>query len=136
MQRNKLWLLSVPLSVLSISVMMRQEKAGPGSVHFPISCRAETQTSFNHAIAFLHASRHQEAGKVFAALSQSDPSCAMTYWGMAMNLWQTLSWSLCLPTRCGRVRLPSSKRSAWGQTLHVNGGISGRSRSSTRMKAG
>lgn len=59
-----------------------------GTVHFPVSCNAEAQAQFQRAVALLHSFWWQEAATAFTAVAQTDPSCAMSYWGSAMTLLQ------------------------------------------------
>ncbi|MBI3799936.1 MAG: hypothetical protein HY268_23550, partial [Deltaproteobacteria bacterium] len=61
-----------------------------GTVHFPISCSAEVQQPFEHAVALLHSFWFEEAGKGFTTVTELDPNCAMGYWGIAMSLWYPL----------------------------------------------
>jgi tetratricopeptide (TPR) repeat protein len=61
-----------------------------GTVHFPISCKAEVQQPFERAVALLHSFWFEEAGKGFTAVIEMDPDCAMGYWGVAMSLWYPL----------------------------------------------
>ncbi|MBN9562119.1 MAG: hypothetical protein J0H14_15535 [Alphaproteobacteria bacterium] len=61
-----------------------------GDVNFPISCNAAAQQQFTRAVALLHSFWYEEAGKAFAGVTETDPSCAMGYWGMAMSNWHPL----------------------------------------------
>jgi tetratricopeptide (TPR) repeat protein len=61
-----------------------------GTVHFSISCNAEVQQPFEHAVALLHSFWFQEANKGFISVTAMDPDCAMGYWGIAMSLWYPL----------------------------------------------
>ena len=61
-----------------------------GTVHFSISCNAAAQPQFDRAIALLHSFWYEEAVKAFTEVTQSDPRCAMGYWGIAMSLWYPL----------------------------------------------
>src|SRR6267142_1214686 len=61
-----------------------------GTVHFPISCKAEVQQPFERAVALLHSFWFEEAGKGFTSVTEIDPDCAMGYWGIAMSLWYPL----------------------------------------------
>src|SRR5262245_31269980 len=63
-----------------------------GQVRFPISCRADAQKPFDRAVALLHSFWYIEAAKVFTAVAQADPDCAIAYWGLAMSSW-TQIWS-------------------------------------------
>ena len=55
-----------------------------GTVHFPISCTA-VQEKFDRAVALLHNFFYPETVRAFQALIAEDPSCAMSYWGLAMS---------------------------------------------------
>ena len=57
-----------------------------GSVHFPISCSPEAQQQFDRADAMLHSFFYPETVKAFDAIAQTEPSCAMAYWGVAISL--------------------------------------------------
>ena len=59
-----------------------------GTVHFPVSCSPEAQAQFQRAVALLHSFWWQEAAKAFTVVAQTDPNCAMSYWGSAMTLLQ------------------------------------------------
>src|SRR6516162_9202436 len=55
-----------------------------GTIHFPISCTA-VQEKFDRAVALLHNFFYPETVRAFQALIAEDPSCAMSYWGLAMS---------------------------------------------------
>jgi tetratricopeptide (TPR) repeat protein len=102
MRRRQLWLLTIPIIVCSALVAMTQQQHSHlGTVHFPISCRAESQAAFNRAMALLHGAWVQEANNEFAALTETDPNCAMAYWGVAMSLRTN---PLRLPVSVGALR--------------------------------
>ncbi len=61
-----------------------------GTVTFPISCSPAASTHFERAVAMLHSFWYEEAEKAFRAITESDPSCAMGYWGIAMSGWYPL----------------------------------------------
>ena len=61
-----------------------------GKVDFPISCTAPAQQAFNRAVALLHAFEYGAAQSVFTTVADSDPTCAMAYWGLAMTQWPQL----------------------------------------------
>src|SRR5262249_15912087 len=56
-----------------------------GKVVFPTTCDAAVQAQFERGVAMLHSYWFVEARKVFDAIVQQDPSCAMAYWGLAVN---------------------------------------------------
>ncbi len=57
-----------------------------GQVHFPTSCGAEAQVHFDRAVALLHSFWFPEAIKAFHTVLETDSSCAMGYWGIAVSL--------------------------------------------------
>src|SRR2546427_7255452 len=65
-----------------------------GKVTFPISCDAKVQSQFERGVAMLHSYWFTESRKVFDAIVQQDPSCAMGYWGLAVT---SLGNSLAAP---------------------------------------
>ena len=58
-----------------------------GHVTFPVSCNAEAQARFERAMALLHSFWWEEGGRAFKAVAVADTTCAMAYWGMALNAW-------------------------------------------------
>jgi tetratricopeptide (TPR) repeat protein len=56
-----------------------------GTVHFPVSCSPEAQQQFDRAIALLHSFFYPETVKAFTQVTQTDPTCAMGYWGIAIS---------------------------------------------------
>jgi len=56
-----------------------------GKVAFPTSCDSKVQSQFERGVAMLHSYWFTEARKVFEAVIQQDPSCAIAYWGLAVN---------------------------------------------------
>lgn len=56
-----------------------------GKVTFPTSCDARVQPQFERAVAMLHSYWFTEARKVLDAVIAQDASCAMAYWGLAVN---------------------------------------------------
>jgi tetratricopeptide (TPR) repeat protein len=56
-----------------------------GKVHFPVSCNAAAQQQFDTAVAMLHSFFYPETIKAFNKVLDSDPNCAMAYWGIAIS---------------------------------------------------
>ena len=81
-------------SVLTASLVpagSRAEAIGKvGDVGFPVSCSADAQQQFTRAVALLHSFWYEEAVKAFTGVVESDPSCAMAYWGVAVSNWYPL----------------------------------------------
>jgi len=58
-----------------------------GRVTFPVSCTPEAAKRFEHAMAVLHSFWWEEGDRAFSAVLQADSTCAMAYWGLAVNAW-------------------------------------------------
>ena len=56
-----------------------------GKVHFPVSCTPAAQQQFDRAVSILHSFGYPQGLQAFAEVTNTDPSCAMAYWGMAMS---------------------------------------------------
>ncbi|HEX9127145.1 MAG TPA: hypothetical protein VF948_12135 [Methylomirabilota bacterium] len=79
------------MMLLGVAGSAAQEKVG--KVSFPTSCNAEVQADFDRAIASLHSFYHPASVDALANVLQKDPSCAMAYWGIAMNaLGNPFAW--------------------------------------------
>jgi hypothetical protein len=61
-----------------------------GKVNFPISCKPAAQLKFGRALALLHSFQYVEAEPAFAEIRESDPNCAMSWWGEAMSMYHPL----------------------------------------------
>jgi tetratricopeptide (TPR) repeat protein len=55
-----------------------------GSVSFTASVPDSLKRDFNIAVALLHSFEYDESEKMFSKIIDSDPGCAMAYWGVAM----------------------------------------------------
>lgn len=84
MKTSKLLLGLTFVVLISASAASAQEKLG--QVHFPVSCSAAAQQEFDRAVALLHSFWFDASAKAFAAVTQTDPGCAMGHWGEAMAL--------------------------------------------------
>jgi tetratricopeptide (TPR) repeat protein len=62
---------------------VRGEKLG--RVLFKTSCSPEAQKQFERALAMLHSFFFPETIKTFSAIPQTDPTCAIAYWGIAIS---------------------------------------------------
>ena len=56
-----------------------------GQVLFKTSCSPQAQKEFERALAMLHSFYFPETVKAFAAIPQTDPSCAIAYWGLGVS---------------------------------------------------
>src|SRR5689334_9107978 len=68
-----------------------------GRVSFATSCDPKVQSEFNRGVAMLHSYWFLIARRTFEGILQQDPTCAIAYWGVAMDyLGNTLATT---PTR-------------------------------------
>jgi tetratricopeptide (TPR) repeat protein len=56
-------------------------------VSFDTSCSPSVKEPFNHAVAELHSFWFPEARAGFEKVLETDPACAMAYWGIALTHW-------------------------------------------------
>src|SRR5712692_2022423 len=83
-------------AALSCSAFGQQDEK-LGKVSFPTSCDPKVQTEFDRGVAMLHSYWFLIARRTFEGILQQDPTCAMAYWGVAMDyLGNTLATT---PTR-------------------------------------
>ena len=82
------------LALAGAVVAGAQDKAGQddkvGTVRFPTSCSPAAQAQFERAVALLHSFWYEEALKTFTAVTTTDATCAMGYWGIAMSVYYPL----------------------------------------------
>ena len=70
--------------VASCAAFAQEEKLG--KVRFKTSCTAAAQKEFDRALALLHSFAFPETVKAFSAIPQTDPKCAIAWWGVAASL--------------------------------------------------
>jgi tetratricopeptide (TPR) repeat protein len=58
-----------------------------GAVHFATSCNAPAQKAFDRAVALLHSFQFKRAIEGFNAALNSDATCGIAYWGIALSQW-------------------------------------------------
>jgi hypothetical protein len=99
---KRLSLLSVVLmlgvcgALVSSAFAQHEHPAGDpaklGKVSFPVSCDPSVQPQFSSAVAMLHSFWYEKASQTFTAVAETDPTCGMAYWGIAMTyyheIWQ------------------------------------------------
>jgi hypothetical protein len=91
MKAHRLWPWTILVVLCWTADGLAQAKTEQlGRVHFPVSCGAATQITFDRAVALLHSFWYAEGVKAFTAVTDADPGCAMGYWGIAMSLWYPL----------------------------------------------
>src|SRR5512132_782300 len=65
---------------------LKTRKAKLGTVLFKTSCSPQAQQEFEVVLARLHSFDFPETIKAFSAIPQTDPSCAIAYWGLAVSI--------------------------------------------------
>ncbi|HUQ20094.1 MAG TPA: hypothetical protein VM099_10825, partial [Gemmatimonadaceae bacterium] len=58
-----------------------------GTVHFPTSCSPQVTERFDRAVALLHSFEFGASTRAFQDVIAADSTCAMAYWGLALNRW-------------------------------------------------
>jgi tetratricopeptide (TPR) repeat protein len=61
-----------------------------GRIEFPISGAAAVRAEFERGVALLHSFFYEEARRIFTAVAEKDPKCAMAQWGIAMTWWHPI----------------------------------------------
>ena len=64
----------------------KMKKETLGNVLFKTSCSPQAQKEFERALAMLHSFYFPETIKAFTAIPETDPSCAIAYWGLAVSI--------------------------------------------------
>ena len=64
----------------------KTKQAKLGRVLFKTSCSPQAQQEFEIALARLHSFDFPETIKAFSAIPQTDSSCAIAYWGLAVSI--------------------------------------------------
>jgi len=92
MNDNKFFISVTASLILFASILIAQEKATEklGRVQFPVSCTAAAQKQFDQALGALHSFWYEEALRMFTAVTETDPGCAMGHWGIAMSIYYPL----------------------------------------------
>jgi tetratricopeptide (TPR) repeat protein len=72
------------LFAFTASAALAHDDESFGKVLFKTSCTAQAQKEFERALAQLHSFDFPETLKSFAAIPQTDPGCAISYWGLAV----------------------------------------------------
>jgi len=82
--RGTAWLLAAMIFFTAGGAAAQEEKLG--RVRFKTSCTAAAQKEFDRALALLHSFAFPETVEAFSAIPQTDPKCAIAWWGVAASL--------------------------------------------------
>lgn len=64
------------------------EGSSIGKVDFKVSCDESVQEDFNYALGLMHNMMYVSSREAFEKIIETDPECAMGYWGVATTLFQ------------------------------------------------
>jgi tetratricopeptide (TPR) repeat protein len=103
--KSLLMLLACSVTSSSFAQTHEHSENTRSGVYFPVSCSPATQETFESAVALLHHMTYPQARGAFQKITETDSTCAMAYWGIAMTLFQPV-W----PTR----PTPSDLQRGWG----------------------
>jgi tetratricopeptide (TPR) repeat protein len=85
MKRKYLILAAGLTAALSCSAFAQQDEK-LGKLSFPTSCDPRVQAEFERGVAMIHSYWFLIARRTFENVLQQDPSCAIAYWGIALDL--------------------------------------------------
>src|SRR5437588_13123599 len=57
-----------------------------GKLSFPTSCDPKVQAEFERGVAMIHSYWFLIARRTFEGVLRQDPTCAIAYWGIALDL--------------------------------------------------
>ena len=79
------------VTALVTAPLQARQSTELGTVEFSNSCAPASQQALNEAMAILHSFSHVDAIQRFSQLTESDATCAIAYWGLAMSHAQ-IAW--------------------------------------------
>ena len=72
-------------AALSCSAFGQQDEK-LGKLSFPTSCDPKVQAEFERGVAMIHSYWFLIARRTFEGILRQDPTCAVAYWGIALDL--------------------------------------------------
>jgi tetratricopeptide (TPR) repeat protein len=72
-------------ALLTIGASGQQGEEKLGTLSFPTSCDPKIQAEFERGVAMIHSYWFLVARRTFEGVLQQDPTCAIAYWGIAMD---------------------------------------------------
>ena len=93
-----------------------------GAVKFTTSCNDAVQAEFVRGVALLHSFFYEEARRIFTAVAEKDPACAMAQWGIAMTWWHPI-WTPPTAEEMSAGRAAAEKASSLQATPRERGFI-------------
>ena len=84
-----------------------------GQVHFPTSCKAPVQPTFERAVAMLHSFAYAKSAETFNEVAAKDPACGLAQWGVAMTYLHII-WAPPTEDEFAAGRIAAQKAAAIG----------------------
>jgi tetratricopeptide (TPR) repeat protein len=84
MNPKRLMLLTAMTAALGSGALAQQDEK-LGKLSFPTSCDPKVQAEFERGVAMIHSYWFVYARKTFEGVLQQDPTCAIAYWGIALD---------------------------------------------------
>lgn len=81
---------SIALGLSMGSFVAHADSSKLGEIDFPTSCTQSAQSIVSEGTLLLHHMMYQMASARFEAAAETDPSCAMAHWGVAMSNFHPL----------------------------------------------
>jgi hypothetical protein len=96
--KRGLWIVALAAVIGSAAAARAETSTAPepgdlravGKIEFPISGAAAVRPEFERGVALLHSFFYEEARRIFTAIAEKDPKCAMAQWGIAMTWWHPI----------------------------------------------
>src|SRR5436305_15312984 len=76
---------ALALAASPVDAEIRQQDENLGKLSFATSCDPKVQADFERGVAMIHSYWFLVARRVFEGVLEQDPSCAIAYWGIAMD---------------------------------------------------
>src|ERR1700716_3907845 len=73
-------------AVLATGTFGQEREEKLGALSFPTSCDPKVQADFERGVAMIHSYWFLIARRTFEGVLREDPSCAIAYWGIALDL--------------------------------------------------
>src|ERR1700716_4253755 len=73
-------------AALASGAFAQQQEEKLGTLSFPTSCDPKVQADFERGVAMIHSYWFLIARRTFEEVLRQDPSCAIAYWGIALDL--------------------------------------------------
>jgi tetratricopeptide (TPR) repeat protein len=83
--RRILFVAGLVTAAITGSAFGQQQEERLGNLSFPTSCDPKVQAEFERGVAMIHSYWFLIARRTFEGVLQQDPSCAIAYWGIAMD---------------------------------------------------